>query len=128
MLTRNIYLSALRLLDEGGSEEENLDYEERAPYILGNFCSNLKSTDKMIREAEGLEKQTARLSILVGLDESFPLCDELAPLGALYLAAMLVIDSDEALYERLFDRYCDSLACITSGMCARLEKITNCYS
>ena len=127
MLTRDIYHSALRLLGESVNEEENLDYEERTPYILGSFCSSLKSTDKLIRNAEGLSPQGKFCPITIALDAEFPFCDELVTTASLYLAAMLVIDSDEALYEKLFERYCDSLMCIKLSIKAKLEKITECY-
>ena len=44
-----------------------------------------------------------------------------------YLAAMLVIDYDEELSDKLYDRYCDSVSVISSAIPFEIESIINRY-
>ena len=41
MKNREIYENALRLLALSAHEGENEDYEERAPYLLAAFCTEM---------------------------------------------------------------------------------------
>ena len=127
MTNRDIYESALRLLAQQVAEGENEDYEERAPYLIAAFCTEAEDTDLYLRQSLGLGACRAFQKVWLDLDETFPLCDRLAPVGCLYLAAMLVLDEDSELSDKLYDRYCDAISLIRSGLPASLESIEEVY-
>ena len=127
MTVREIYNGALKLMSESAGNEENEDYEERAPYIMATFCSQLRGTDSAIRRLNGDNEADSFSPVYIELDSEFPLLDVFASSSMLYLAAMLVIDYDADLYDRFFSRYCDAVSKIcdtTSGVC---EKTTDKY-
>ena len=97
MLNVEIYNAALALISQSIESTDIADYEERAPYLIASFCSTAKSIDADIRRAKKLESQTKFSPVCLELEKDFPLCDELAGAASLYVAAMLVIDEDEAL-------------------------------
>ena len=114
MKNKEIYSSALSLLDQRGDDGINEDYEERAPYLIAAFCSTVRSLDKKMRKIEGLGTQNAFSPVHLSLDQYFPLCDRFIPAAALYVASMLVIDEDAELADSLYDKYCDNVASIAA--------------
>ena len=115
MTNRDIFNNALVFIGESSTSENIADYEERAPYLLASFCSLTKATDKSLRKAEGLEEQPSFSPVVLSLSGTFPLCDRLSPIAAVYVAAMLVIDEDADLSDSLYDKYCDSIASLSAG-------------
>lgn len=105
-----IYLLSLALIDESQSKGDTSDFEERAPYLLASFCSLCKRLDKSLRARDGLAEQAAFSSVMLPLENEFPLCDPLCAPAAAYLASALVLDENPALSESLYERYCDSIA------------------
>lgn len=105
-----IYLLSLALIDESQSKGDTSDFEERAPYLLASFCSLCKRLDKSLRARDGLAEQAAFSSVMLPLENEFPLCDLLCAPAAAYLASALVLDENPALSESLYERYCDSIA------------------
>ena len=128
MKNRDIYISALSLIGESVDIEENNDYEERAPYLLAAFCSEAASTDAAYREMKKLEAATSVDNVCLPLECDFPYADRFASAAVMYLAAMLVIDENIELSDKLFDRYCDTMATIQSEIPSRIEKIVQKYS
>lgn len=122
-----IYQGALRLLAESVEAEDNQDYRDRAPYILGTFCSQTRGVDAVARKLRGIKKASVGDVVYLDLDSQFPLLDDFAPAAELYLAAMLVIDYDAPLYERLFERYCDLISTVCASIESVSEKIVNKY-
>ena len=110
MVSREIYEAALRILAESIEEGDNADYEERSPYLLAAFCTQLEDMDKALRASLCEGSQNDFNSVYVDLDEEFPLLDRFAPAAALYLASMLVMDDMEALSDRLYEKYCDHIS------------------
>ncbi len=127
MTVKDIYDSALRLLAESVAAEDNNDYEERAPYLIAVFCSEERSTDAALRRVDG--KPQAKLSdcVYVGLGEEFPLLPALAPAASYYLASMLVIDDNEELSDKLYEKYCDSMSKLCGSIPAVSERICDRY-
>lgn len=107
-----IYNNALANIGEKVSSIFTQDYLERAPYLLASFCSLAKKTDKKIRKAEGLEEQPKFSPVLLNINESFPLCEQLCTAASFYVASMLVIDEDPELSDTLYDKYCDCIATV----------------
>ena len=116
MLCEQIYYSALALLGESLNVNDNIDYEERAPYLFAAFCTEAQETDKAWRSALGLESQSTWNPTYISLDDLFPLSDRFASAAAFYVAAMLVVDSDEELSDKLYDRFCDAMSTIDSNI------------
>ena len=127
MKNKDIYSNALSLLAQDITGEENSDFEERAPYIIANFCREVFELDKLVRSILGLTVKKEFTSVQLPLDSEFPLLDRFAAVGATYLAAMLIIDEDSELSDRLYDIYCDSMASLQSAIPAVIEKITDRY-
>lgn len=114
MTLRNVYETALRLLGEVECSASETELSERAPYIGAALCTEAAALDKAYRSAFGMEDATAFSGLYIDLDSEFPLADRFAPAAAYYMAAMLILDEDTELYEKLFDRFCDALASISA--------------
>ena len=127
MIANVIYQGAIRFLGESTDDGDNQDYLDRAPYILGAFCSQTRGIDAQARRMRGIKETKDADVVYLALDSQFPLLDDFAPAAELYLAAMLVIDYDAALYERLFARYCDLISTVCSSIEAISESTVNKY-
>lgn len=126
MKNRDVYGLALALLAENGDRTENGDYEERAGYLLAAFCSEILSVNRRLCEAEGVPAVT-RVPIYLSLDEELPVRESLSAAAGAYLAAMLVLEEDADLSDRLFSRYCDAISGICAGLPMRSEVIADRY-
>ena len=91
------------------------DYESRAPYVLGTFLRTCKQVDRDWRTAYGLDPAPTHQNY-PSMDEEFPLVDELIPAATYYLAAMLVMDENSDLYEKLFDLFTDAVATVAASI------------
>ena len=127
MKNRDVYISALHLIGENADAEENFDYEERTPYLLAAFCSEAASTDAAYRAYKKLGSTPTTDSVSIPLDAEFPFAERFVHAASLYVAAMLIIDENSELSDKLFDKYCDAMATIESEIPLRIEKIVNAY-
>jgi len=127
MTCRDIYESALALLGESPSGENSGDYTERAPYLIAVLCGLLAETDRRFRDEHGRPAQGALSDLKLELSEIFPLCNEFAPAAALYLASMLIFDSDGDRSDALFEKYSEICKGIADGFSCKCEKIVNKY-
>ena len=127
MKCKDIFKSALRLLNEKGAEDEACDFAERAPYILSAMFSESARLDKAYRAAFGLGEQEGFSHTYSELDTTFPLCDRFASAAAFYLASLLIVDENDDLSDSFYDKYCDSMASISASIPAETEKIQNVY-
>lgn len=128
MTNKDIYLAALSILAQNAPDGENADYEERAPYLIATFCSDALETDTLMRKALGISSAKSFNEIFLPLEDSFPLLDRFASAAAKYLAAMLVIDEDSELSEKLFEMCCDGMALIRKELPYALESIVDKYN
>ena len=127
MLCSEIFTASLKLLGEVGGAEENPDYAERAPYIIASFASEAIEVDERYRMAHGIEKNAFATTVMIGLDQSFPLSERLASSCALYLASMLIADESPELSEELYEKYCDSISSVCRFLPHICEEIKNVY-
>ena len=127
MKNRDIYISALHLIGENAYAEENLDYEERTPYLLAAFCSEGATTDAAYREYKNLGTTPPVDSVSIPLDVDFPFAERFVHAASLYVAAMLIIDENTELSDKLFDKYCDAMTTIESEIPLKIEKIADRY-
>ena len=126
MKNRDIYALALALLSESGSAESTADYEERAGYLLSAYCSEVRELAEKLASVKG-EAKVYDDPLFRPLDHDFPYDSALASPGAYYLAAMLILDEDPDLSDRLFSRYCDAVSRICAGLPMQSEEIRDRY-
>lgn len=127
MLNKEIYDCALGLLAESTDDGANDDYEERAPYLLAAFCAEAHNADKALRHSHSEQSAVDFSPVYLGLEEQFPLLECFAAPAALYLAAMLVMDYNDVVSDKLYDRYSDSMSSICSSIPALTEHIKDRY-
>jgi len=127
MTNRDIYSSALVHLGTLASNTVCEDYEERAPYIIANFCNMSKAIDEKIRKNDGIESAPSFSGVYMFLEANFPLCEKMIAPAVFYLAAMLVIDEDPELSDKLYERYCDLMCEISMSLTYQNGKITQKY-
>ena len=128
MKNREIYEAALVKLDEPLNEGENPDYDERAPFLIAQFCRLANEVDAKYRVAYGMEKRKGKILVCPELDDEFILCDAFIAPAISYLAAELVQRSDEALSERFTDEWTDCMATIECTLPMALESISDRYA
>ena len=127
MTNQELFEGALHLLALPTDAGENDDYEERAPFLLASFCHEALELDSFLRMASGITSAVKFTGMWLSLDDTFPLLEALAPAACLYLAAMLVLDEDTSLSDRLYEIYTETLSNIRAGISCTLESITDCY-
>ena len=113
---REIYNNALGLLGETGDEDFCNDYEERAPYIIASFCTQAIDVDRRIRLIENMDEAADFNHLHLDLDTDFPLCEKLLGCASLYLAAILLSDSDYEKADSFYDKYCDAIATLSASV------------
>ena len=127
MTVLEILSSASALICENIGSETAADYSERTPYIMASFCTQCKGVDTKYRKAMGLAPITNYGKATMPLDHIFPLVPDLIPAATYYLAAMLVLDENEALSDKLYDLYVDEVATLSASLPLTCEKIVNKY-
>ena len=116
MINREIYAFALHALAQHESSLETADLEERAPYLLAACCTEAQALDTAWRKAHGQTAAPAVSGVRLALDEEFPLSQPFVPMAGFYLAAMLIVDEDTELSDKLYERYCDGMASMTAQL------------
>ncbi|NLW73999.1 MAG: hypothetical protein GX057_03765 [Clostridiales bacterium] len=125
IICTEIYEAALSMIGERNAVH-NADYAERAPYLLAAFCCEAAQIDRLYRKTKGYGKQPEFGSVMIELASPFSLSPRFLGPASLYLAAMLVLDEDEELSDRLYGKYCDAMSAICSEVGAT-EKIIDVY-
>lgn len=127
MKNRDIYETAIHLIAQPMEDERLEDYAVRAPYLLGGFLYENSHLDASYRQFCGLEPHGFIGAIYADLDNDFPFAERFSTPAGYYLAAMLVIDEDGELSDRLFAMFCDSISQISKEIPGASESITNIY-
>lgn len=127
MKIKSIFESALSLIGESIDGENAEDYTERAQYLAASFCCDVAEVDREYRETHGLPEQKQYDEVMLTLDSDFPLANRFAKACAHYIAAMLIVDENEFLSDKLFDKYCDSLATAVLEIPGQRKKISELY-
>ena len=108
--------------------QNNQDYNMRAQYLLANFIIRYAPLDTLYREANGIPPTTENTDIVViDPEDDFPLCNIFAPVAMEYLASALVIDENEEISDRLFDRYINGILSIRQTLPAKQQAIIDRY-
>ena len=104
------------------------DYVTRGQFILASFVVQYASLDALWRETHGIEEVTVDTNIAtVSPRDEFPLCDIFAPIAINYLASGLVIDENEEMSDKFFDRYVTGILEIRKSMPAKQAPIVDRY-
>ena len=127
MKNREIYESALRIIAQSTSAGDTADFEERAPYLIANFCAETIELNRHLCRMLGKTALDSFERVFTSLDEKFPLIERMAPLACLYLAAMLILDEDAETSDKLYARYCDKITALWQEIPATIEKIKEKY-
>ena len=127
MKNRDIYNGAMRVLAEQTDILENDDYQERAPYLIAAFYDENRDIDKAYRCANSLPKAPEVNAVCVELGEDFPCAPRFSSACCIYVAAMLVLDENSELSDKLYDKYSDMMATISSGIPSFVENISDRY-
>ena len=124
MKNREIYESALRFLAESTAAGDNQDYEERASYLLAAFCTEMSELDRYL---QGSSAQAPIEAASLPLTAEFPLSSRLSSAASLYLAAMLILESDEERSDKLYAQYLEAISRIANHVPATILPITDKY-
>lgn len=124
---REIYENALRILAQNLPGTDNEDFADRAPYLIASFCTEALEINRHLCEALGKTPISEFERVWLPLEENFPLADRLAPIACLYLAAMLILDEDAEISDKLYARYCEKITALWHEIPAMLHKIKDKY-
>lgn len=104
------------------------DYSSRAQFILAGFVVQYASLDAVWREAHGMEPKAIDTNIaMISPRDEFPLCDIFAPIATNYLASALIIDENEEMSDKFFDRYVTGMIEIRNAIPAKQAPIIDRY-
>lgn len=127
MKNRDIYNGALRLLSESLEVSVNEDYEERAPYLIAAFCDENRDIDRAYRRTNSLPEAPEVNAVCIELEENFPCAPRFSSACCMYVTSMLVLDENNELSDKLYDKYSDMMSSISSGIPSFVEKISDRY-
>lgn len=130
MKCENIYRAALNILNESeafGPCDDIDDMEERSTFLIAAFCEEVRELDRSYRWAHGLAQVTPSDRVTLRMDEDFPICSRFVPAAAYYVAAMLILDDNPELSDKLFERYCDSISAISAALPCRTFSTVDVY-
>ena len=129
MLYRDLIQSAIAIVCENAVVSfGNEDYHARAPYLLAAFVTQYAKLDGDYRKANGMENKVISTdAAAIEVDDEFPLCDVFAPAAIYHLAAGLVIDENEEMSDKFFDRYINAILEIRKNLPSLAEPIVDRY-
>lgn len=104
------------------------DYQTRAQFLLATFLTQYTPLDAIYREAHGIEHVEIDTNIVsVDLDDTFSLCEVFVPAAVQYLASALIIDENEEMSDKFFDRYINIILEIRKSLPATQGAIVDRY-
>ena len=128
MTCRELFNSAVALLCEDPADEERIsDYTERAPYLFAIFLTQCAPLDTRYRIAHGLGDGCSFAAATIPLESAFPLSKVFSPAAVYYVAAMLVSEENEALSDKLFALYSDTVSALEASLPASVSKVADKY-
>ena len=104
------------------------DYISRGQFILAGFVAKYASLDATWREMHDMEAKAINTNLAsVNPRDEFPFCDVFAPVAVNYLASGLVIDENEEMSDKFFDRYITGIMDIRNALPAKQAPIVDRY-
>ena len=129
MICRDLIEGALAIVCENATVTfGNEDYHARAPYLLAAFVTQYAKLDSDYRKANGMEQTVVSTdAAVIDSEEVFPLCDVFAPAAMYHLASGFVIDENEEMSDKFFDRYVNAILDIRKSLPASAGAIVDRY-
>ena len=104
------------------------DYRTRAQYLMGSFVVQYANLDSLWRTAHGMNPvEIDTDTVSVEPDDDFPLSDIFIPVAINCLAAGLVLDENEEMSDKFFDRYITGVMDIRKALPCRQSSIVDKY-
>ena len=104
------------------------DYVIRGQFLLANFVTQYAKLDAIFREANGEETKVIKTDIVsVDPEDDFPMCNVFVPVAIHYVAAGMVLDENEEMSDKFFDRYVDGILQIRKELPAKQGAIVDKY-
>ena len=129
MIYQDIISGACAAVCEGLSNSaDTSDYHERAEYLLASFVMQHAALDADYRRGKGLS-EAVPFSGMARIDpeEAFPLSEVFVPIAINHLASALVIDENEEMSDKFFDRYVDGMITLRKSIPSLQEQIVDKY-
>ena len=129
MTYRDLITSAMASVCEDSATPFGFeDYTSRAPYLLASFVTQYAKLDSDYRKANNMTgKEIFTDMVAVNPDDTFPLCDVFVPAAIYHLASGLVMDENEEMSDKFFDRYIKIILEIRDSMPATTSAIIDRY-
>ena len=104
------------------------DYIIRGQFLLASFVTQYAKLDAVYREAHGMDPQVIETNIVsIDPEDDFPMCNVFAPIAAHYAAAGMVLDENEEMSDKFFDRYVNGVLQIRNELPAQQGAIVDKY-
>ena len=104
------------------------DYIIRGQFLLASFVTQYANLDGHFREANKLEPQVIKTDIVsIDPEDEFPMCDVFIPSATYYVAAGMVLDENEEMSDKFFDRYVNGILQIRNELPAQQSAIIDKY-
>lgn len=91
-----------------------LDLEEKLPFIMASFCSNLSVLDKAYRKWKGMDEQGTFSEYAIKTSEAFPLCERFVYPCIMFASSMVLMDIDEKMSDEFYEKYVSLISLINS--------------
>ena len=104
------------------------DYIFRGQFLLANFVTQYARLDKQYRQANNLEIREIQTDMVsVDTEDEFPLSDVFIPVAICFAASGFVLDENEEMSDKFFDRYVNGILEIRQGLPAVQSAIVDKY-
>lgn len=104
------------------------DYIFRGQFLLANFVTQYARLDKQYRQANNLEIREIQTDMVsVDTEDEFPLSDVFIPVAIYFAASGFVLDENEEMSDKFFDRYVNGILEIRQGLPAVQSAIVDKY-
>ena len=130
MTYQDLIKSAISTVCEDTSTSAEIeDYTTRAQFLLATFVTQYAHLNGIYREAHGMEPCEISTDIAaIDPEDNFPICDVFTPAAIQYLASALVIDENEEMSDKLFDRYVNIILEISKNLPSKPGAIIDRYN
>lgn len=104
------------------------DYIFRGQFLLANFVTQYARLDMQYRQANNLEIREIQTDMVsVDTEDEFPLSDVFIPVAIYFAASGFVLDENEEMSDKFFDRYVNGILEIRQGLPAVQSAIVDKY-
>lgn len=126
MNCRNIFNCAAALIAEDPYDENNEDLLIRSVNIINTFIYNTYDVGNLY-EMRVLNQFERHYREVENIDDTFPLCDDIAGICIYYLAAMLINNENTELSGKFYNEYKTMLNNIVDKIPADIQSISDIY-